>query len=34
MKMQKKIPLALKFNNDKSYWVEKKVTRSKMKNQF
>ena len=26
--------LNLKFNNDKSYWVEKKGPKSKMKNQF
>ena len=26
--------LNLKFNNDKSYWVEKKGIKSKMKNQF
>ena len=26
--------LNLKFNNDKSYWVEKKGLKSKMKNQF
>jgi len=34
MKMLKKDLLNLKFNNDKSYWVEKKEPRSKMKNQF
>ena len=26
--------LNLKFNNDKSYWIEKKGPKSKMKNQF
>ena len=26
--------LNLKFNNDKSYWIEKKEPKSKMKNQF
>ena len=34
MKVLKKDLLNLKFNNDKSYWVEKKEPRSKMKNQF
>ena len=26
--------LNLKLNNDKSYWIEKKEPKSKMKNQF
>ena len=26
--------LNLKFNNDKSYWIEKNEPKSKMKNQF
>ena len=34
MKILKKDLLNLKFNNDKTYWVEKKEPRSKMKNQY
>ena len=34
MKIFKKDLLNLKFNNDKSYWIEKTGTKSKMKNQF
>ena len=34
MKMLKKDLLSLNFNNDKSYWIEKKEPKSKMKNQF
>ena len=34
MKILKKDLLNLKFNNDKSYWIEKKGPKSKMKNQF
>ena len=34
MKMLKKDLLNLKYNNDKSYWIEKKGPKSKMKNQF
>jgi hypothetical protein len=34
MKIIKKDLLSLKFNNNKSYWIEKKDYKSKMKNQF
>ena len=34
MKMLKKDLLNLKFNKDKSYWIEKTEPKSKMKNQF
>ena len=34
MKILKKDLLNLKFNNKKSYWIEKKDPKSKMKNQF
>ena len=34
MKMLKKDLLNTKFNKDKSYWIEKKEPKSKMKNQF
>ena len=34
MKMFKKDLLNLKFNKDKSYWIEKTEPKSKMKNQF
>ena len=34
MKILKKDLLNLKFNNDKSYWIEKNNIKSKMKNQF
>ena len=34
MKILKKDLLNLKFNNKKSYWIEKKDQKSKMKNQF
>ena len=34
MKILKKDLLNLKFNNDKSYWIEKTEPKSKMKNQF
>ncbi|MDC3076558.1 SxtJ family membrane protein [Candidatus Pelagibacter sp.] len=34
MKIFKKDLLSLKFNNKKSYWIEKKNIKSKMKNQF
>ena len=34
MKILKKDLLNLKFNNDRTYWVEKKEPRSKIKNQF
>ena len=34
MKIFKKDLLNLKFNNNKSYWIEKKDAKSKMKNQF
>ena len=34
MKMLKKDLLSLNFNNDKSYWIEKKEPKSNMKNQF
>ena len=34
MKIFKKDLLNLKFNNKKSYWIEKKDPKSKMKNQF
>ena len=34
MKIFKKDLLNLKFNNNKSYWIEKKEPKSKMKNQF
>ena len=34
MKLFKKDPLNLKFNNKKSYWIEKTELKSKMKNQF
>ena len=34
MKILKKDLLNLKFNKDKSYWIEKTEPKSKMKNQF
>jgi hypothetical protein len=34
MKILKKDLLNLKFNNKKTYWIEKKGLKSKMKNQF
>ena len=34
MKLFKKDVLNLKFNNNKSYWIEKTGPKSKMKNQF
>tara|TARA_B100000029_G_C16948026_1_gene731450 strand:+ start:150 stop:533 length:384 start_codon:yes stop_codon:yes gene_type:complete len=34
MKLLGKDLLNLKYNNDKSYWIEKKGPKSKMKNQF
>jgi hypothetical protein len=34
MKVLKKDILNLKFSNNKSYWIEKKEPKSKMKNQF
>ena len=34
MKILKKDLLNLKFNNEKSYWIEKNNIKSKMKNQF
>ena len=34
MRVIKKDLLNLKFNNDKSYWIEKSGPKSKMKNQF
>ena len=34
MRIIKKDLLNLKFNNDKSYWIEKSGPKSKMKNQF
>ena len=34
MKIFRKDLLSLKFNNNKSYWIEKKGPKSKMKNQF
>ena len=34
MKLMRKDILNLKFNNNKSYWIEKKGPQSKMKNQF
>ena len=34
MRVFKKDLLNLKFNNKKSYWIEKKGPKSKMKNQF
>jgi|TARA_B100000902_G_C27277061_1_gene899438 hypothetical protein len=34
MRLFKKDLLNLKFNNSKSYWIEKKGPKSKMKNQF
>tara|TARA_Y100001970_G_scaffold19429_1_gene22044 strand:- start:389 stop:772 length:384 start_codon:yes stop_codon:yes gene_type:complete len=34
MKIFKKDVLNLKFNNNKSYWIEKTGPKSKMKNQF
>ena len=34
MRILKKDLLNLKYNNDKSYWIEKKEPKSKMKNQF
>jgi len=34
MRMLKKDLLNLKFNNEKSYWIEKNEPKSKMKNQF
>ena len=34
MRIFKKDILNLKFNNNKSYWIEKKEPKSKMKNQF
>ena len=34
MRVFKKDLLNLKFNNNSSYWIENKVPKSKMKNQF
>ena len=34
MRMMKKDILNLKFNNNKTYWIEKDGPKSKMKNQF
>ena len=34
MKILKKDLLNLRYNNDKSYWIEKNEQKSKMKNQF
>ena len=34
MRILNKDLLNLKYNNDKSYWIEKKEPKSKMKNQF
>ena len=34
MKILKKDLLNLRYNNDKSYWIEKNEPKSKMKNQF
>ena len=34
MRLFKKDVLSLKFNDDKTYWVEKSGPKSKMKNQF
>ena len=34
MKLFKKDPLNRRFNNNKSYWIEKNEPKSKMKNQF
>ena len=34
MKIFRKDLLSLKFNNNKSYWIDKKGPKSKMKNQF
>ena len=34
MRIVKKDLLNLRFNNNKSYWIEKKEPKSKMKNQF
>ena len=34
MKLLGKDVLKLKYNNDRSYWIEKKEPKSKMKNQF
>ena len=34
MKLLKKDLLNLKYNNEKTYWIEKTGPRSKMKNQF
>jgi hypothetical protein len=34
MKLLKKDPLNRRFNNNKSYWIEKTEPKSKMKNQF
>ena len=34
MRLVKKDVLNLKFNDNKSYWIEKKGPKSKMKNQF
>lgn len=34
MRLFRKDLLNLKFNNDKSYWIEKNGPKSKMKNQF
>ena len=34
MRILKKDLLNLEYNNDKSYWIEKKEPKSKMKNQF
>ena len=34
MRVLRKDPLNLKFNTKKSYWIEKKGPKSKMKNQF
>jgi hypothetical protein len=34
MKLWRKDLLNLKFNNKKTYWIEKNEPKSKMKNQF
>ena len=34
MRILRKDLLNLKFNNNKSYWIEKKGPKSRMKNQF
>ena len=34
MRIKRKDLLGLKFNNNKTYWIEKKIHTSKMKNQF